>query len=205
MCIRDSYVNGNDLAEIDEPSYRKLFGCVFQDVNLYAMPAWLNIAMDETKDKEKLRQVISETGLSSQFPQPGDLDRDMTKELSPEGLVFSGGNAQKMAIARALYKNAPVLLLDEITSAIDPETEQEIMACVARNRRDKLTVMISHKLSCVKEMDQIIVLNNGEITETGSHSQLLEKKGNYYELFRLQSEQFIRTTRQENLEKEAWL
>ena len=66
-------------------------------------------------------------------------------------------------------------------------------------------MMISHKLSCVKNMDQIIVLSNGEITETGSHNQLLEKKSNYYELFRLQSEQFIRTTRQENLEKEAWL
>ncbi len=199
------YVNGKDLARIDGPSYRKLFGCVFQDVNLYAMPVWLNIAMDGTEDREKLSRIISETGLSNQFPRPGDWDRDMTKELSPEGLVFSGGNAQKMAIARVLYQNAPVLLLDEITSAIDPETEQEIMACVARNRRDKLTVMISHKLSCVKNMDQIIVLSNGEITETGSHNQLLEKKSNYYELFRLQSEQFIRTTRQENLEKEAWL
>ena len=98
-----------------------------------------------------------------------------------------------------------MLLLDEITSAIDPETEQEIMACVTESRKDKLTVVISHKLSCVRNMDQIIVLTDGAITETGSHSQLLEKKGHYYELFRLQSEQFIRTSKQDNLKEEAWL
>ena len=199
------YVNGRDLAEIDRDSYRKLFGCVFQNVNLYAMSARTNITMDSETDSEKLDWVVKETGLSGQFSQKGDLDRDMTKELSKDGLVFSGGNAQKMAIARALYQQTPVLLLDEITSAIDPETEQEIMACVTRNREDKLTVMISHKLSCVKNADRIIVLSDGEITEAGSHRQLMEQKGSYYELFKLQADQFIRTLQQENLEKEAWL
>lgn len=199
------YVNGIDLAEIDGPSYRQLFGCVFQDVNLYAMPAWMNIAMDGVEDKNQLNQVIAETDLSGQFPKEDDLNRDMTKELSTEGLVFSGGNAQKMAIARALYRNTPVMLLDEITSAIDPETEQQIMACVARVRKDKLTILISHKLSCVKDTDRIIVLTDGKIAESGSHSQLLAEKGQYYQLFKQQSEQFIRQTRQDNLEREAWL
>lgn len=199
------YVNGIDLAEIDGPSYRQLFGCVFQDVNLYAMPAWMNIAMDGVEDKNQLNQVIAETALSGQFPKEDDLNRDMTKELSTEGLVFSGGNAQKMAIARALYRNTPVMLLDEITSAIDPETEQQIMACVARVRKDKLTILISHKLSCVKDTDRIIVLTDGKIAESGSHSQLLAEKGQYYQLFKQQSEQFIRQTRQDNLEREAWL
>ena len=197
-------VNGHDLARIDAVSYRRLFGCVFQDVNLYAMSARMNIAMEEG-NLEKVKAAAAQAGLSGQFPEKRDLERDMTRELSGEGMVLSGGNAQKMAIARALYQDSRVLLLDEVTSAIDAETEQEIMTCIAGNRRDRLTVMISHKLSCVKDMDRIIVLEDGKITETGSHAQLMAGKGGYFELFRSQSEQFIRDSAQEALEEEAWL
>lgn len=197
-------VNGHDLARIEAVSYRRLFGCVFQDVNLYAMSARMNIAMEEG-NLEKVKEAAVRAGLSGQFPEAGDLERDMTRELSGEGMVLSGGNAQKMAIARALYQDSRVLLLDEVTSAIDAETEQEIMACIAGNRKDRLTVMISHKLSCVKDMDRIIVLEGGKIRETGSHAQLMARKGVYFELFRLQSEQFVRDSAQEALEEEAWL
>ncbi len=197
-------VNGHDLAQIDAVSYRQLFGCVFQEVNLYAMSARMNIAMEEG-DSEKVRAAAAKAGLSGLFSGEGDLERQMTRELSGEGMVLSGGNAQKMAIARALYQDSQVLLLDEVTSAIDAETEQEIMACIAGNRKDRLTVMISHKLSCVKDMDRIIVLEDGKITETGSHARLMAGKGGYFELFRLQSEQFVRDSAQEALEEEAWL
>lgn len=159
----------------------------------------------EKGNPEKVKAAVVQAGLSGQFPEAGDLERDMTRELSREGMILSGGNAQKMAIARALYQGSQVLLLDEVTSAIDAETEQEIMACIAGNRKDKLTVMISHKFSCVKDMDRIIVLENGKIAETGSHAQLMAGKGGYFELFRLQSEQFIRNSAQEALEEEAWL
>lgn len=200
------YINGIDINRIDENSYRKMFGCVFQEVNLYALPVYRNITMsDQAEDKEKLDRAITDSGLSNLFPTNKERRRDMTKELSDQGIVLSGGNAQKVAIARALYHDAAVFLLDEITSAIDPETELEIMQRINQASKDKIVVLVSHKLFCVKNVDKIIVLEDGRVAETGSHLELIREKGKYYTLFKAQSEQFKKEAQEQELEQEAWL
>lgn len=200
------YINGIDINEIDEVEYRKAFGCVFQDVNLYAMPARRNISLSEqTEDQEKLTEVIFESGLSKVFPTEKERDRHLTRELSDKGMILSGGNAQKVAIARALYQDVSVFLFDEITSALDPEMEKDILDRIDSAGKEKITVLISHKLSCTKDTDKIIFLEDGKIVETGSHHDLILRRGRYYSLFKLQSEQFEKHTQEETLREEAWL
>lgn len=200
------YVNGIDIREIDEQSYREAFGCVFQDVNLFAMPVYQNIVLgDQLDDWKALKEVLKKSGLSEQFPTEQACHAEITKELSEDGITLSGGNAQRVAIARALYQNTSVLLLDEATSAVDVETEQAIMDSVAKAGQDKITFLISHKLSCVRKADRILFLENGKIVESGNHQELTERKGKYYELFKKQADQFEKEVVEQTLEREEWL
>ena len=111
---------------------------------------------------------------------------------------------QKVALARALYRDSSMLVLDEMTSAIDPETELRIMDVIEYVGKDRIVVQISHKLSCVKRGSKILYLENGHIAEAGTHRELLEKKGKYYELFSHQAEKFKMETRKNKLREEIW-
>lgn len=212
-------INGIDLSEIDTKSYRETLGVVNQDVNLYALSVRENITalaagQEDSKrlwaavrDSAFLDQmtVAKDSGVLEQSVDGQYLDREMTREFASDGVVLSGGNRQKLAIARALYQNATLLLFDEITSAIDPDTEMQIMESIHQKREGRVTMMISHKLSCVKGADKILFLKDGKIREEGSHSELLEKKGLYYHLFQYQTEKFARDARYSELEKETWV
>ena len=105
--------------------------------------------------------------------------------------MISGGERQRIAIARAILKNAPILILDEATSALDSESEKFIQESLKELMKEKTVIAIAHRLSTLKEMNKIIVLDGGKIVETGNHSELLDKKGKYYEFYKMQSSGFL--------------
>lgn len=199
-------INGIDLSEIDTEKYRKMIGCVFQNVNMYALSLEENIvANDEKTDDRKLQESLKKSGLANLSENRENLKKELTKEFSSDGMVLSGGNMQRVAIARSFYQNVSMLLFDEMTSALDPETELEIMDSVRKLGQERIMIMISHKLSCVKQAAQILFLKDGVICEAGNHLELMEKRGEYYQLFRYQSEKFEKEKKRDALEGEAWL
>ena len=112
-------------------------------------------------------------------------------KVGDRGVMLSGGERQRIAIARAILKDAPILILDEATSALDNESETHIQKSLEYLMKDKTVIAIAHRLSTLKKMDQIIVLENGQITENGTHSDLMKNKKTYYQFYKMQSTIFI--------------
>ena len=197
-------INGIDIKELDVDSYLSTVSCVFQDVIPYALPVDKNITTtQEPYDPDKMEKVLKDTCLSDVLYKDV-LQSEMTKEFSSKGTVLSGGTMQKLALARALYRESSMLVLDETTSAIDPEAEIQIMDVIEHIGKDRIVVQISHKLSCVKKASKILYLEDGRIAESGSHRELLEKKNKYYDLFSYQAEKFKRETEKNKLREEVW-
>lgn len=197
-------INGIDMRELDMDSYLAAVSCVFQDVVPYALPVETNITAEKSAPEgDRLRKVLADTCLSDALDREA-LQKDLTKQFSKDGVVLSGGTLQKLALARAFYKNASLVILDETTSAIDPESEMQIIESMERMKKGRILVQISHKLSNVKNSSQILYLENGQIVESGTHHELVEKKGKYYELFLYQSEKFEREQRKHKLKSEEW-
>lgn len=197
-------INGIDMRELDMDSYLAAVSCVFQDVVPYALPVETNITAEKSAPEgDRLRKVLVDACLSDALDREV-LQKDLTKQFSKDGAVLSGGTLQKLALARAFYKNASLVILDETTSAIDPEAEMQIIESMERMKKGRILVQISHKLSNVKNSNQILYLENGQIVESGTHHELVEKKGKYYELFLYQSEKFEREQRKHILKSEEW-
>lgn len=197
-------INGIDMRELDMDSYLAAVSCVFQDVVPYALPVETNITAEKSvPEGDRLRKVLADACLSDALDREA-LQKDLTKQFSKDGVVLSGGTLQKLALARAFYKNASLVILDETTSAIDPEAEMQIIESMERMKKGRILVQISHKLSNVKNSSQILYLENGQIVESGTHHELVEKKGKYYELFLYQSEKFEREQRKNTLKSEEW-
>ena len=114
-------------------------------------------------------------------------------KVGDRGVILSGGERQRIAIARAILKDAPILIFDEATSALDSESEKYIQESLKNLMKNKTVVAIAHRLSTLREMDRIIVLENGKVIEEGTHLSLLRKKGRYAKLFKLQSDGYLRT------------
>lgn len=111
--------------------------------------------------------------------------------MGERGVVLSGGERQRIAIARAILKNAPILIFDEATSALDSHSEQHIQKSLGRLMKNKTVIAIAHRLSTLREMDRILVFEKGKIIEEGSHTSLLRQKGAYYKLYKMQSDGFV--------------
>ena len=198
------YINGIDINDLDTDNYLKLISCVMQEIILYALSVEENITATESKaDKIKINEIAKSVCLDNVLDE-ATLNKCMTKEFNENGVVLSGGMMQKLALARALYKDASLLILDETTSAIDTETETQITETIERLTENRIIVQISHKLSCVKNGSRILYLENGEITEEGSHNELINRKGKYYELFLYQAEKFDADLRKNELIREVW-
>lgn len=199
-------INGADLREYDRESLLALTACVFQNVLPYALPVEKNItASREKADAAKLQKVLQAACLADIFdPDNGSLENDLTREFSEDGIILSGGQLQKTALARALYRDASLLVLDESTSAADPETEIQLMETVARQKKGRIVMQISHKLSCARNGSKILYLEKGRILESGTHEELLARKGSYYELFSHQAEKFRIENEKSILRKEVW-
>ena len=118
------------------------------------------------------------------------LDTQLTTEFSDDGVNLSGGEAQKTAIARAFYRKAPIIILDEPSAALDPISEYEFNNSILKEGKDKTVVFISHRLSTTRNADKIIMLENGQIIEYGSHSELLKQDGKYAQMWRVQAGQY---------------
>lgn len=188
-------VNGKDLKQININSYRNNFGIVFQDHHFYALTIAENVLLKKVETNNERKKVIEALKKSQLYDDivsfPKGIDTVLTKEFDDDGVVLSGGQAQKLALARVFaQENKDILILDEASSAMDPISESEINKCILEYCKDKTLILISHRLSICKAMDQIYVLENGNIIESGNHSELMAMKGLYSKMYSVQSENY---------------
>jgi ATP-binding cassette subfamily B protein len=183
-------LDGYDLKEYDLADVRRSTGVIFQDYLRYQMTASQNIAVGDVREQLNTQLIVSsaEQSLASSVVEklPGGYNQQLGRRFN-NGVDLSGGEWQKIALARAYMKDAQLLILDEPTAALDARAEYEVFQRFADLTKGKTAVLISHRFSTVRMADRILVLNNGELEEIGSHEELLQKNGRYAELFLLQA------------------
>jgi len=186
-------LDGTDIREYDYDQYLNLFSFVFQDFKLFALPLGQNIAASETCDTERAEDCIRKAALEERYREmPDGLETWLYHDLSEKGVEISGGEAQKIALARALYKGSPVIVLDEPTAALDPIAEAQVYAGFSSMVEDRTAVYISHRLSSCQFCDEITVFDKGRIVQQGTHAELLENPdGKYRELWDAQAQYYI--------------
>lgn len=190
-----SGLNGKNIKEYDLKSYRDSFGVVFQDFQLFAATIAENVKMDivdEAKDHQKIEKALGQSGFEQKLKSLEDgVSTLLTREFSKSGVNLSGGEAQKVAIARVFEKKCNIAILDEPSSALDPVSEYEINRSMLGVANDKTVIFISHRLSTTAMADKIYMLEKGRIIEEGSHAELMEKGGKYAEMFHMQAEKYL--------------
>ena len=186
------HINGTDIQEINYKDYQKIFSTVNQDFSLLAFSLLENIAGTDVatqEEKDKITELFYNNDMGERLKKLyRGLNTPITKQLAASGVDLSGGERQKIAIIRALYKDSLVLILDEPTSALDPAAEYEIYQKFAKMSQEKTTVYISHRIYSTRFCDKIAVLDNGEMVEYGTFDELMELKGLYYDFFQKQAE-----------------
>ncbi len=172
--------------------YRRSFETVFQDFQLFAATVGENIVLDDLAlDKERADRAVRLSGFADKLKDlPDGYDTQITREFDDKGILLSGGEEQKLAIARALYKDSPVIILDEPSSALDPIAEYELNRSMLTLQENKTVITISHRLSTTRMADKIYMLEKGEIIESGTHDELMAMNGKYAEMFILQAEKY---------------
>lgn len=187
-------LNGIDIRKYNYRDYLDLFSVVFQDFQLLAQPLGANVAGRSQYDRRRVEQCLTDAGFADRLAaMPKGLDTELYKDLDKDGVEISGGEAQKIAIARALYKDAPFLVLDEPTAALDPIAEAEIYEKFNSIVGDKTAVYISHRLSSCKFCDQITVFDHGSVIQQGSHEALLaDTDGEYARLWQAQAQYYTK-------------
>lgn len=184
------YINGEEIRKFHTTEYQKQLSVVFQDASLLSFTIEMNVSgqLPDKVDKEKVKRALQEVGLWEKVEKlPQGMETYITQDLDEGGVQFSGGETQKLLVARALYRNSPILILDEPTSALDPIAESKLYEEYNHMTEEKTSVFISHRLASTKFCDRILLLENGVIAEEGSHEELMEKNGLYRELFDIQS------------------
>ncbi|MCR4793191.1 MAG: ABC transporter ATP-binding protein/permease [Lachnospiraceae bacterium] len=186
--------HGTDIREFSPYDYRRRIGVVFQDFQMYGATLGENVVMDRahsTDTAEKDKKIISalkKSGFESRLKSlPKGLDTPVTTEFEEEGINFSGGESQKIAISRAFYKDADMLIMDEPSSALDPIAEYELNKAMESAAEGKTVFYISHRLSTTRDADRILMLENGRIVEEGDHASLLELGGKYAQMWKVQA------------------
>lgn len=188
-------LNGVDIKKFRQDQYSELFSVVFQDFQLFDFEIGENVAASRNYDRERAWKCLEAAGFGEKLKS---LDTYIRKGYG-DGIEISGGEAQKIAIARAIYKDAPFILLDEPTAALDPISEYEIYSGFGKIIGDKTAIYISHRLSSCKFCERIAVFHEGRLIQTGSHSELLrDTGGKYYEMWEAQA-QYYRENGQEAL------
>lgn len=186
-------LNGIDLRKFDRNEYYNLFSPVFQNLEVFAFPISQNVSMKELidTDKNQVISVMKEAGLSAKLDSlPKGVDTQLLKIVDDSGIDLSGGEKQKLALARALYKNAPIVILDEPTSALDALAEKELYEKFNNMIGNKSSVYISHRLASTRFCDSIAMFMDGKMVEYGTHEQLIEKNGEYAHMFQVQSQYY---------------
>ena len=185
-------LNGVDIRKYDYDEYMSIFSVVFQDFRLFAFPLGQNVATGAEYDSDRVRDCLAKAGFGERLDSlPDDLDTPLYKEYSKDGVEISGGEAQKIALARALYKNAPFIVLDEPTAALDPVSEYEVYSNFNRISGGKTAIYISHRLASCRFCDEILVFDGGSVVQHGTHEALLaESGGKYVELWVAQAQYY---------------
>ncbi len=185
-------LNGVDIRKFAQDEYINLFSVVFQDFKLLSLPLGQNVACSMDVDQSLALESLRQAGLAQRLGSLAHgLDTYLYQDIRDDGVEISGGEAQKIAIARALYKNAPFVLLDEPTASLDPLSEYEIYSSFDSMVGDKTAIYISHRLSSCRFCDDIVVLHEGRLVQRGSHETLLkEEKGKYYQLWNAQAQYY---------------
>lgn len=183
-------LNGVDIRKYKPDEYRDLFGVVFQDFRLFSFPVWENVATGYERDDGRLWKALYQAG-AQEFVKnmPEGLETLLYKDTG-EGVEISGGEAQKLAIARALYKDGALVVLDEPTAALDPLAEAEVYARFDEMTEGKTSIYISHRMSSCRFCDDIMVFDDGRIAERGSHETLLAAGGLYSQLWNAQAKYY---------------
>ena len=184
----DILINGKSSRDFSKESYFDLFSAVFQDHNFLPLTVAENICATADYDKYKLYSALQKAGIADKI---NSLDKKentfMVKDVYRDAADFSGGEKQKLLLAKAIYKNAPILILDEPTAALDPIAENELYLKYNEMTDNKISFFISHRLSSTRFCDRILFISDGRITESGTHSELMAQKGAYYRMYQLQS------------------
>lgn len=183
------FLNGIDIRKYDYKEYMSIFSVVFQDFNLFAFTLGQNVATDFEYDEERAKESLNMAGFGERLGTlENGLDTYLYRKFEQTGVEISGGEAQKIALARALYKNAPFIILDEPTSALDPIAEAEVYRSFNNIVGDRTAIYISHRLSSCRFCDKILVIDNGSIAQFGTHDELItDEAGKYYELWNAQA------------------
>ncbi len=182
-------LNGKDIRDFNRRNYYDLFSAVFQDFSILDVTIAEEIAQTTVGiDYERVADCVEKAGLTSTIEKlPKGLQTHVGREVYLDGVLFSGGQTQRLMLARALYKNGPILLLDEPTAALDPIAENDIYMKYNEITHGKTSLFISHRLASTRFCDRIIFVAEGEIKEEGTHENLLALNGEYANLFAVQS------------------
>ena len=182
-------LNGIDIREIKQEALHKLISTIPQDVCLFNRTLKENIRYGNVTASDDMVIEAAKKAYADKFIKAFPIGYDT--KVGERGVILSGGEKQRIAIARAIIKNAPILIFDEATSALDSESEKHIQASLSGLMKGKTVIAVAHRLSTLREMDRILVFDNGRIIEQGSHLSLLHKKGVYYKLYSIQNNGFI--------------
>lgn len=183
-------INGYNINAFKRTDLYSLFSAVFQDICILPITVGENISFKKTdkETEEKILQCLEVAGLKDEIEKYSKkLNTSMLKVINDDGIILSGGQQQKLLLARALYKNAPILILDEPTAALDPIAESEVYEKFNELTENKTAIYISHRLASTRFCDRILMLKDGKITESGEHDQLISKNGDYAYMFEVQS------------------
>ncbi len=184
---------GVDIRKLDIKAYREKIGTVFQDFQIYGATLAENVKTDfvDENEKEKVTEALKRADFSSKLRTLSDgIETELTKEFSESGTMLSGGEGQKVAIARMFVRDMPVAILDEPSSALDPIAEYKLNKSMLQNAENQAVILISHRLSTTKDADRIILLENGSIAESGTHSELLANGKTYAQMWNVQAEKY---------------
>ncbi len=181
-------IDGENIKEVTAESHRDRFAAVFQDFQLFACNLGENVALDVNADEERVLEALKNSGFNKKVEK--GIKTELLREFDDEGVMLSGGEAQKTAIARAFYKNCPYVILDEPSANLDPVAEYNLNQAMIEAAQHKTVIFISHRLSTTVNADRIYVMENGRIIESGSHKELMELNGTYAYMFNLQAEKY---------------
>lgn len=181
-------IGGVDIRDVTVNSHRARFSAVFQDFQIFSATVAENVALSVDYDKERVWQALKAAGFNKELPD--GLDTVLLREFDDEGMMLSGGEQQKIAIARAFYKKCPYVILDEPSANLDPVSEYELNHAMMEASEEKTVIFISHRLSTTRHADRILMMEKGRVIESGSHEELMALGGKYAEMFSLQAEKY---------------
>lgn len=193
-------INGEDVRKYNRQDYYKAFSAVFQDFMILPATIAENVAQTQDGfDMEKVKDCVEKASLKEKIESlPHGYDTYLRREIYDEAVLLSGGETQRLMLARALYKDAPIVVLDEPTAALDPIAESKIYQKYDEMTAGKSSIYISHRLASTRFCDRIIMVDGGIIAEEGTHEELLLKNGKYAEFYQVQSKYYAEEGGNEN-------